>query len=93
MVERLFDRGLPGARAAGIARTKWIDDEVTRALETCRQLVLLGAGFDTRAYRLPAAQPVNTFEIDHPEMSVAKQAALRGQLGSLPKGNCAWYGI
>ncbi|MGB7718324.1 MAG: class I SAM-dependent methyltransferase [Bryobacteraceae bacterium] len=58
---------------------------MTRALETCRQLVLLGAGFDTRAYRLPAAQRVNTFELDHPGTSAAKQAALREKLGSLPK--------
>jgi methyltransferase (TIGR00027 family) len=46
---------------------------------------LLGAGFDTRAYRLPAAQRVNTFELDHPGTSAAKQAALREELGSLPK--------
>jgi methyltransferase (TIGR00027 family) len=85
LVERLFDGRLPGARAAGIARTKWIDDEVTRALETSTQLVLLGAGFDTRAYRLPAAQRVNTFELDRAGMSFAKQAALRRGLGSLPK--------
>jgi methyltransferase (TIGR00027 family) len=85
LVERLFDRELPGARAAGIARTKWIDDEVTRALETCTQLVLLGAGFDTRAYRLPAAQRVVAFELDHPETSLAKQATLRKAMGSLPQ--------
>jgi len=84
-VEQLFDRKLPGARAAGIARTKWIDDEVTQALETSTQLVLLGAGFDTRAYRLPAAQRVTTFELDHPKTSLAKQAALRKEIGSLPK--------
>jgi methyltransferase (TIGR00027 family) len=85
MVERLLDRGSPGARAAGIARTKWIDDEAARALETSTQLVLLGAGFDTRAYRLPAAQRVKTFELDYPETSFAKQAALRKEFGSLPK--------
>ncbi len=85
LVERLLDRELPGARAAGIARTKWIDDEVTRALETSTQLVLLGAGFDTRAYRLPAAQRVNTFELDLPETSVAKQLALRKGIGPPPK--------
>jgi O-methyltransferase involved in polyketide biosynthesis len=34
LVERLLDRESPGARAAGIARTQWIDDEVTRVLET-----------------------------------------------------------
>ncbi|MGA2272614.1 MAG: SAM-dependent methyltransferase [Bryobacteraceae bacterium] len=85
LVERLFDRELPGARAAGIARTKWLDDEVTRALQTCTQLVLLGAGFDTRAYRLPGAQRVCTFELDHPETSAAKQATLRKAIGPLPK--------
>jgi methyltransferase (TIGR00027 family) len=84
-VETLLDRKAPGARAAGIARTKWIDDEVTRSLETVTQLVLLGAGFDTRAYRLPAAQRVRTFELDHPETSSAKQAVLQQQFGSLPK--------
>jgi methyltransferase (TIGR00027 family) len=85
LVERLLDRASPGARVAGIARTKWIDDEVTRALETSSQLVLLGAGFDTRAYRLPAAQRASTFELDRAEMSFAKQAALREKIGSLPE--------
>jgi len=85
LVERLLDRESPGARAAGIARTKWIDDEVTRALETSTQLVLLGAGFDTRAHRLPAAQRVTTFELDHPRTSAVKQALLREAIGTLPQ--------
>ncbi len=85
LVERLFDRQLPGARAAGIARTKWLDDEVARALETCGQLVLLGAGFDTRAYRLQAARRARCFELDHPETSAAKQATLRKAMGPLPE--------
>jgi methyltransferase (TIGR00027 family) len=85
LVERLLDRQSPGARAAGIGRTKWIDDRVTRALESSTQLVLLGAGFDTRAYRLPAAQRVNIFELDQAETSKAKQAILQTEMGSLPK--------
>jgi methyltransferase (TIGR00027 family) len=85
LVERILDRESPGARAAGIARTKWIDDAVTGALETSTQLVLLGAGFDTRAYRLLAAQRVITFELDQSETSLAKQAALRTKIGSLPE--------
>jgi methyltransferase (TIGR00027 family) len=84
VLERLFDRNLPGARAAAIARTKWIDDGVTRALATCGQLVLLGAGFDTRALRLPAARRVRVFELDHPETSEAKQAELRKNAGLPP---------
>jgi methyltransferase (TIGR00027 family) len=67
LVEQLLDKKAPGARAAGIARTKWIDDEATTALETTTQLVLLGAGFDSRAYRLDAARRSTTFELDHPE--------------------------
>ncbi len=83
LVEWLIDRQSPGARAAGIARTKWIDDEVTRALETCSQLVFLGAGFDTRAYRLPAAERVQTFELDYAATSLAKQAMLAKAIQSL----------
>jgi methyltransferase (TIGR00027 family) len=86
LIERLLDRESPGARAAGIARTQWIDDQVTRALETSTQLVLLGAGFDTRAFRLPAAQQVKSFELDQPETSIEKQATLRTEIGALPKG-------
>jgi methyltransferase (TIGR00027 family) len=84
-VEYLLDRNAPGARAAGIARTKWIDDEAAQSLAVVPQLVLLGAGFDTRAYRLPSAQQVSTFELDHPETSHAKQAVLQRAFGSLPR--------
>jgi methyltransferase (TIGR00027 family) len=84
-LERLLDRSSPSARAAGIARTRWIDAEVTRALEESAQFVLPGAGFDTRAYRLPAAQRVNTLELDRHETSLPKQANLRMEIGSPPK--------
>jgi methyltransferase (TIGR00027 family) len=83
-VEFLLDRGAPGARAAGIARTEWIDHEVSNALTGIPQLVLLGAGFDTRAFRLPAAKHISTFELDHPETSRAKQSILGKAFGSLP---------
>jgi len=84
-VEYLLDRNAPGARAAGIARTRWIDVEAEHALADVPQLVLLGAGFDARAYRLPAAKRASTFELDHPETSRAKQAVLLRAFGALPK--------
>ena len=84
IVERLLDRSAPGARAAGTARTKWIDDETKAALASASQLVLLGAGFDTRAYRLPQAARATVFELDRPETSLVKLAALKRTLGSLP---------
>jgi methyltransferase (TIGR00027 family) len=85
VVEHLFDREVPGARAAGIARTRWIDDRAVEALKTVPQLVLLGAGYDTRAYRLTAAGQAAVFELDRPEMLLAKQAALEKAIGSLPQ--------
>jgi methyltransferase (TIGR00027 family) len=84
LAERFLDRAAPGARAAGIARTKWIDDEAAAVLETATQLVLLGAGFDTRAWRLTAAGRATVFELDYPETSFAKQTALREKAGSTP---------
>jgi methyltransferase (TIGR00027 family) len=75
--EAVLDHSAPGARAAGIARTKWLDDEATLALRTADQLVLLGAGFDMRAHRLPAAARATVFELDHPLTSRAKQESLR----------------
>src|ERR1700744_4339294 len=48
-----IDRRWPGSRASGVARTRWIDDEVRTALsDGAEQVVILGAGFDTRAYRM-----------------------------------------
>jgi methyltransferase (TIGR00027 family) len=77
IAERLLDRAVPGARAAGVARTKWIDDEARGALQTASQLVLLGAGFDMRAFRLLSTTGARTFELDHPETSLSKQAILK----------------
>src|SRR4051794_17738665 len=48
------------------ARTCFFDDAVRDAIrDGARQVVIVGAGFDTRAYRLQ--QPgVQFFEVDHP---------------------------
>src|ERR1700754_1776195 len=52
-VNRYADWRLPGARTSAIARTKLIDDAFGDALrDGIRQVVILGAGFDCRAYRL-----------------------------------------
>jgi len=38
--------------------------------------VILGAGFDTRAYRLPAGSPVRCFEVDRPKTQALKRDLL-----------------
>jgi methyltransferase (TIGR00027 family) len=73
----IIDRRVPGARSSGIARTRFIDDAISAALrERMEQLVILGAGFDCRAYRLPGLQGVSVFEVDHPDTLAIKRSAL-----------------
>jgi methyltransferase (TIGR00027 family) len=51
------DRRWPGMRSSVIARTWLIDSWLSQAAETgIDQMVLLGAGFDTRAWRLPLSR-------------------------------------
>jgi methyltransferase (TIGR00027 family) len=71
---RYLDRRLPGARSSGIARTRLIDDWASAHVAAgVRQVVLLGAGFDTRAWRLPAFADLPVFEVDHPATAAAKR--------------------
>jgi methyltransferase (TIGR00027 family) len=63
-----------------ILRVAAIDAEIEAAVAAgCRQLVVLGAGLDTRAFRLDALAGVDVFEVDHP----ATQAYKRRAAGSL----------
>lgn len=75
-IERSIDRRFPrGHRANAVLRTRVIDDWVADVLlDGVTQVVLLGAGLDSRAYRLPAMRDVLVFEVDHPETLGVKQA-------------------
>lgn len=65
------------ARFFGL-RTRAFDDFLLRrATEGCRQVVLLGAGLDTRAHRLPWPRGCRVFEIDQPEVLLFKEAVLQ----------------
>ncbi len=72
-VETFIDRRWPGPRDGVVARTRLIDDEVRALLPDVAQVLLLGAGFDTRAYRLTGMEGVRVFEVDHPSTQVGKR--------------------
>ena len=56
-------------------RTRAIDDAVVAEAQAgTRQLVLLGAGLDARAYRLAALKDAVVFEVDHPSTQADKRA-------------------
>jgi methyltransferase (TIGR00027 family) len=73
-VARAIDRRWPGPRAAVSVRTRYIDDAVRMRLgEGLDQMVILGAGFDARAYRLPELAALRVFEVDHPSTQAMKR--------------------
>lgn len=73
LLRRVVDFLGPGARTSAVARTRLIDDWVCVAIEGgSQQLVVLGAGFDSRAWRLPALAAVPTFEVDRAATAAEK---------------------
>jgi methyltransferase (TIGR00027 family) len=63
-----------------VARTVFLDELVmTACADGARQVVLLGAGFDTRAFRLPWPPGVHCFELDTPDVLASKEQVLAAQ--------------
>ncbi len=58
------------------ARVTFFDHAVDRYLGEIDQLVVLGAGFDTRPYRLPSDTRVQSFEVDASKTQAVKQETL-----------------
>ena len=52
-------------------RTRYFDEVVESHADACEQLVVLGAGFDTRCYRL--ARYARSFEVDAPTTQACKR--------------------
>jgi methyltransferase (TIGR00027 family) len=58
-------------------RTRFLDDVLYRSLENVKQVVILGAGWDTRAYNLVQTADVRVYELDTVQMQAAKRKALK----------------
>ena len=59
-------------------RVRWFDDLITSAAAQVRQVVLLGAGLDTRAFRLDLPADLGWYELDRHEVLAAKAGLLDG---------------
>lgn len=69
----------PGALGDFLGRTALIDDFLKDAASTqIRQLIILGAGMDTRALRLKHLSKYRIVEIDHKDTQTLKKEKLRG---------------
>jgi methyltransferase (TIGR00027 family) len=81
----VYERLAPGAVAFIAARERYIDDFLKASLrEGLDQVVILGAGFDTRAYRVPGIEKTRVFEIDHPATQALKLKRLKKVIDPLP---------
>ncbi|MCD9140883.1 SAM-dependent methyltransferase [Streptomyces albireticuli] len=61
-------------------RTRFFDDYLAGAADRgCRQVVILAAGLDTRAFRLPWPDGARLFEVDLPELLDFKEGVLTRQ--------------
>jgi len=85
LAEKYIDSRWPGMRASVVARTALIDKWIAEcAGQNLQQLVVLGAGYDTRAYRLACLKGLTVFEVDHPATQTAKLHALERTLPPRP---------
>ena len=66
-------------------RTKFLDDALVHAVRArgLQQVVILGAGMDTRAFRIPWPSGVKVFEVDREEIFDHKEVVL-GRAGASP---------
>jgi len=83
-VYEIQDRLMPGQWQGFGHRKIFIDQQVRSAIESgARQVLVLGAGFDTLCLRLaPQHGDVKFFEVDHPATSAAKAKGI-AQVGQL----------
>lgn len=76
----------PGVNGFLVARERYIDDVLRTSLnEGLQQLVILGAGYDSRAYRFNLPGQVKTFEVDHPATQIDKLEKVQRVFGKIPK--------
>jgi methyltransferase (TIGR00027 family) len=80
------ERKGPGAIGFLVARARYMDDYLQSCIDDgLEQLVILGAGYDSRAYRFEGLKGrVKVFEVDHPATQQVKIAKLEQIFGQLP---------
>lgn len=76
------------ARAVSVRRLQ--DYLLDAVADGCTQIVELGAGLDTYAFRLPWARPCRYFEIDLPQMFAFKEKIVAAHTASCDRMPTAW---
>ena len=91
LISSIIQKKGPGALSSGIARTKYIDDLLQQTSDDgVKQVIILGAGFDTRALRLKFLRNISVIEIDHPDTARFKIRKLKNIMDKSPR-NVKYY--
>lgn len=81
----LYDRLLPGSIGWVLTRHRYFDDSIEDAVRSgARQVVIVGAGYDSRAFRQKALSETRVFEVDHPDTQARKKRIVGQIFGRLP---------
>jgi len=90
VISKFIDKKWPASpRATLVVRTRLIDDAIAKCVSRgARQVVLLGAGYDTRSFRLRTLAGCNVFEVDREPTQVRKRDLLKN---AQPLVRCARY--
>jgi len=79
------EKSTPGVVGGILCRTRYIDDVLNNAIEEgVGTVVNLGAGMDTRAFRIPGIENIQYFELDFPELQKVKRSYIDKKIGELP---------
>jgi methyltransferase (TIGR00027 family) len=82
---RASEKSFPGIWGGVLCRKRYIDEKLIESSGQIDAVINLGAGLDTRAYRLSPLSHVPVWELDQPENIEPKRAALRTLFRTVPK--------
>lgn len=74
----IYNLAMKGVLESLTIRTKWLDDEIMKAIndKNATQMVILGAGYDTRGFRLDFPDEFCIIEVDQPAVQNMKRKKL-----------------
>lgn len=81
---RATEKNSPGIWGAIACRKRYIDEKLIDSSNQIEAVVNLGAGFDTRAYRLSVLSDMPIWEVDQLENIKVKQLRLLKMFGKMP---------
>lgn len=81
----LVNRKAPGIHGGILCRKRFIAETLIAALnEEIQSVIILGAGFDSLAYRLTELESRQVYEVDLPQVIQSKETQLQRLFGRIP---------